>query len=274
VPAVLSILAYYTILEGRFGCGVGKAVLNLRVIDETQVAPGMRRAFLRAAVFVLPAHIVNMILGVLAIPAGGRGAGGADSLIAPILAAASIAFSFTILAIMFSTARRRNGYAGLHDRATNTRVVLRPRAVEARKSASRTMAVVRNVAADGDRLGPYVVSPGTKGTPLSAPAVVQGYDDRLRRPVWVEILPDGTPPLGAGRRDLGRPARTRWLSGRRAAAECWDAYEALDGQPFLDANKSPQPWSRVRHWLADLSDEIAAGMKDGSLPPLKAEVRA
>jgi eukaryotic-like serine/threonine-protein kinase len=271
VPAVLSILAYYTVLEGRFGCGVGKAVLNLRVIDETQVAPGMRRAFLRAAIFLLPAQIVNMILGFLAIPAGGRPAAGAGSLLAPILAAASIAFALTILAIMFSTARRRNGYAGLHDRATNTRVVLRPRAVEARKSASRTMAADRAVAADGDRLGPYLVPPGTKGTPLSAPAVVQGFDDRLRRQVWVEILPAGTPPLEARRRDLGRPTRTRWLSGRRADAECWDAYEALDGQPFLDASKRPQPWSRVRHWLADLSDEIAAGMKDGSLPRLQVD---
>ena len=35
LPAVVSILIYYTILEGRFGCGAGKAVLNLRVIDES-----------------------------------------------------------------------------------------------------------------------------------------------------------------------------------------------------------------------------------------------
>src|SRR5205807_1721620 len=104
---------------------------------------------------------------------------------------------------------------------------------------------------------------GLKQMALSAPVVVQGYDDRLRRRVWVEMLPAGTPPLEARRRDLGRPARTRWLSGRRAGAECWDAYEAVDGQPFLEAAASPQPWSRVRHWLADLSDEIAAGMKEG-----------
>ena len=168
---------------------------------------------------------------------------------------------------MFSAARRRNGYAGLHDLVMKTRVVLRPRAVEARTAVSRAAADHR-AAAGGDRLGPYVVEPGVKPMALSAPVVVQGYDDRLRRPIWVEMLPPGTPPLEVSRRDLGRPARTRWLSGRRADGECWDAYEAVEGQPFPEAAVSPQPWSRVRHWLADLSGEIAAGMKDGSLPLL------
>jgi hypothetical protein len=55
------------------------------------------------------------------------------------------------------------------------------------------------------------------------------------------------------------------------ATECWDAYEAIDGRPFLQAIAQPQPWARVRHWLADLAHEIAHGLKDGSLPPLQAD---
>src|SRR5262249_13483969 len=72
----------------------------------------------------------------------------------------------------------------------------------------------------------------------------------------------------ASRRDLGRPARTRWLSGRRTHHESWDAYEAVDGVPLAEAIATPQSWSRVRHWLSDLASEIAVGLKDGSLPPL------
>jgi eukaryotic-like serine/threonine-protein kinase len=268
VPGILVIVAYYAILEGRFGCGAGKAVLNMRVIDETQTAPGFRRALSRALIFLMPAQIVNLVLGFFALPSAGRAPAGNNSLLAPILAAVSIGASFAILAVLFSTVRRRNGFAGLHDLATRTRVVLRPRAVEARSVAPRAAAASQALATDGDRLGPYVVPAGVKGSALAAAAVVQGFDDRLRRPVWVEILPPGTPPLDARRRDLGRPTRTRWLSGRRTDAEFWDAYEALDGQPFLDAIASPQPWSRVRHWLADLSNEIAAGMKDDSLPSI------
>ena len=89
-----------------------------------------------------------------------------------------------------------------------------------------------------------------------------------RRGVWIELLPGGAPPVPAWRRDLGRPARARWISGRRLGSECWDAYEAIEGRPLLEAIGSPQPWSRVRHWIADLAQEIAAGLKDGSLPAL------
>lgn len=48
IPSMVSALLYYTVFEGRFGCGLGKAVLNLRVVDAAQGAPGYRRAFLRA----------------------------------------------------------------------------------------------------------------------------------------------------------------------------------------------------------------------------------
>ena len=68
--------------------------------------------------------------------------------------------------------------------------------------------------------------------------------------------------------DLGRPARARWLSGRRSDTECWDAYEAIDGQPLLELLTKAQPWARVRHWLADLARELADALKDGSLPAL------
>jgi hypothetical protein len=63
----------------------------------------------------------------------------------------------------------------------------------------------------------------------------------------------------------------RWLGGKREARECWDAYEAVDGVPIDDAVTTRQPWSRVRHWIDDLAREIAAGLKDGSLPPLQPE---
>jgi hypothetical protein len=60
----------------------------------------------------------------------------------------------------------------------------------------------------------------------------------------------------------------RWLAGRRSGDECWDAYEAVEGEPIQETAVRPQPWSRVRHWLSDLADEIAAGLDDASLPSL------
>jgi hypothetical protein len=96
-----------------------------------------------------------------------------------------------------------------------------------------------------------------------------GFDDRLQRRVWIELLPPGTPPLPAARRDLDRPARVRWLGGRRDGDECWDAYEAIDGVRLSDVIASPQPWSRARHWLGDLGTELSAALSDGTAPPLE-----
>jgi serine/threonine protein kinase len=271
LPSIVIMLAYYAVFEGRFGCAAGKAVLNLRVIDDAQTAPGMRRALMRAVILFMPAQIVNLTLGFVVLPEAGSSPAGSGSLVAPILAAVSVAFSAAVLAVMFSTARRRNGFAGLHDLATKTRVVVRPRAVEARKAAPRSARADHGLSAARERLGPYAVADGVKGRIVESPAIVDAYDDRLRRGVWLELLPAGTPPLPASRRDLGRPARSRWLAGRRAGDECWDAYESVEGRPFLDAAAVPQPWSRVRHWLSDLVEEVAAGTKDGSLPPLSVD---
>jgi hypothetical protein len=62
--------------------------------------------------------------------------------------------------------------------------------------------------------------------------------------------------------------RLRWLNGRRAADEAWDAYEAPDGAPLLHVCASPHPWPVVQHWVADLARELRAAEADGSMPLL------
>jgi eukaryotic-like serine/threonine-protein kinase len=274
LPSIISSLLYYTILEGRFGCGFGKAILNLRVVDETQAAPGFRRAFVRSAVFLVPPQMVSQTVGLLLLryAAAAPAEITAGNVIASVAGFASLLTTLLVLASMFITARRANGFAGIHDRITRTRVVLRPQAIEARQSRQAMPAgssIAPRSAGDA-RIGPYVVTPELKEQlpSVAAAVTVDAYDDRLQRGVWMELLPAGTPALPATRRDLGRPARARWLSGRRSEAECWDAYEAIDGRPLMQTIAQPQPWSRVRHWLADLGGEVAEGVKDGSLPPL------
>jgi hypothetical protein len=117
------------------------------------------------------------------------------------------------------------------------------------------------------RVGPYLVADDVR-IPVAAPARVVGFDDRLQRRVWIELLPSGSPPLAAKRRDLDRPARVRWLGGRRDGVDCWDAYEAIDGRLLADVTSTPHRWSRVRHWLGDLATELAAAFGDGTVPPL------
>ena len=272
LPGLAISIAYYGILEGRFGCSAGKALLNLRVVNDAQAAPGFSAALKRAAIFLVPAWLTAFLAGAIFIQVAGLPALVPGNQATEIIGFSSVATDLVFLGILFSTARRSNGFAALHDLATGTRVVLRPHAVEVRQGAARPSIVARPSTSSA-RIGPYVVAPGVKEQVphVGAPVAVDAYDDRLRRGVWLELLPIGTPPVPAQRRDLGRPARARWLSGRRSEIECWDAYEAVEGQPLLDAIVRPQSWSRVRHWLADLAQEVAAALKDGSLPALQAD---
>src|SRR6185503_5391594 len=63
LPTVAVTTAYYTILEGRFGCAAGKAIFNLRVIDGSHSAPGYRRALFRALLFILPTQLTDLAIG-------------------------------------------------------------------------------------------------------------------------------------------------------------------------------------------------------------------
>jgi hypothetical protein len=242
----------------------------LRVVQRDGTRPGFLRATWRAAVFLLPTHLLTQAVNYWVLHNGGA----ADAAAAgPIASLAVAMITCGTLGALFSTARRRNGYAAVHDIASGTRVVMHRRRVEARaeNDASR---VARALAIGPSRIGPYLVDEAVVAAAHrlgDTSTLVEGYDDRLRRPVWIRRLPPGTPSLSPLRRDLGRPARPRWLAGRRSGAECWDAFEAADGRSLVEAAVVAQPWSRVRHWLADLTHELVAGLADGSLPELEVD---
>jgi hypothetical protein len=257
IVLVAARLIYYGLLEGAWGAGAGKAMMGLRVVDAENMTPGVSRAALRALLFAGPSQaIVQTITWVVVrrVP---------DVAVGFLNTVTTVAY----VAALFWTARPSNGWAALHDRWSRTRVVRRRARVEARAGGENVQAIEAVPIAGDIRVGPYVLPPGSQAR-VDAPRVVTGYDDRLRRRAWIHLLPAGTPALGAARRDLDRPARTRWLAGRRDGAECWDAYEAIDGRPLREAAGSPQRWSRARHWLDDLSRELTAGLADGSLPRL------
>ena len=160
--------------------------------------------------------------------------------------------------MVFSTARRRNGYAGLHDLASQTRVV---RAIDSTARDPLPLPESRlAVSADAQYVGPYAlvdgpVAPGAVGVFLA-------YDNVLRRSVWIRSQPIGTPPVSPARRDVARSTRLRWLNGKRTAEECWDAYEAPEGRAFVAGAPHRPRWSAVRFWLLDLVRELEATVAD------------
>jgi serine/threonine protein kinase len=243
-------ILYYSLFESRYGATPGKAICRLRVVGSDKNPPRFLRALLRASIFVLVPSLPSCLFY-------GFNAYANSSTTARSLVGFSV---YGLLGLLFCTARRHNGFAGLHDLAGNIRVIS-AKALEARPILALVEASPPSTAAR-PTLGPYHVleSLGSPNTSLL------GYDLRLLRKVWLRIVPVGTAPFPAPLRNLGRIGRLRWLSGRRSPTENWDAFEAPNGKPLLNLIQAPQPWSQVRLWLYDLAAEMILAEKEGTMP--------
>ncbi|MGQ0736325.1 MAG: protein kinase domain-containing protein [Acidobacteriota bacterium] len=254
--AVVFVL-YFSSLEGRWGCSLGKAAAGLRVVTGQGQLPGFSRAFTRALLFEgsgqIPAFASLLIFG------WERVLDGRDGVVALLQPLGAI----LVLALLFSTARRRNGFAARHDLATGTRVVSRVAVQLQARPPAAAPAGASAPSATSESVGPYRVVDSVAGSPFAV-----AYDPLLLRRVWVRIGSPETPPVPGWRRELARFGRLRWLAGRRSPSENWDAFEAPEGAPLAASCAAPRAWAEVRHWLRDLAEELAAGSSDGTLPPL------
>jgi hypothetical protein len=249
---------YFGLGEGIWGVTVGKGLFRFKVAGYAKSAPGVRKALLRAAIFVLVTDVSSQIVYWFELD-------GKDIISARTSTQVGyhvMAVQILSLLLLFSTARRRNGFAGLHELASGTRVIVMP--VDAKEQMVSTEEQTDLEPKAHSTLGPY-------GLLCSVPQgdilrLLPGYDPVLCRRVWINLLPEGSPPLAPERRYVSRPGRLRWINGIRTPEMSWDAYEAPDGESFLTLLDKPQSWSVVRRWTLDLAEELGAAMQDKSLP--------
>jgi hypothetical protein len=175
--------------------------------------------------------------------------------------------SYVLLAVLFSPARRANGFATFHDLLTDTRVVVRG-AGTAPHLVDMDVSGLATPVSDVHVLGPYRVLEELR-TPGSGRVFVAS-DEALQRRVWIHSAA-GTPALSVTRRELARPCRLRWLAGARRDREAWDAFEAPAGAPLRVISATPQPWRVVKHWLYGLVRELELGIADGTLKSLSVD---
>ena len=107
---------YFALPEGIWGASPGKAICGVRVVDPKRNVAGVPRTFARAAVYILfPQSVAMACIGLIST--------GVVSNAPEWLMHVLFYSGFTMWAVMFSTARRPNGYAGFQDLLSNTRVV-------------------------------------------------------------------------------------------------------------------------------------------------------
>ncbi len=115
------------------------------------------------------------------------------------------ALSLLLTILLFSTARRGNGWTGVHELLSRTRVVqrnVRPVASAAPKASPADLVPALSSLR---RVGPYAVH--TMVGETGGGRLLIGIDPILRRHVWIHEVPPGTPPVDATRRDVSRPGR-------------------------------------------------------------------
>ena len=262
--AAATSVTYFGVCEGRWGSTAGKALAGIMLIETSGAPARMRAAFGRAALFLLPG-ILPGVVAVLSFPP----ATASPAALLILMSLSGLAYML-LLGALFATARRRNGYAGLHDLASGTRVVSRAaRLARAARPTPRPRDASGDTRLEGDEewRGGFAVRPGAIE---GLAGWHRGVDPRLNRPVWIRDLPPDTAPLTIVRARLVRATRLRWLAGRRAKGESWDVYEAAAGVPLSAALAVKADWATARVWLADLAHELSA-QAPGDQPPLAVE---
>ena len=257
-------LSYFTILESRWA-SAGKLLTRLSVRDVNGRKPaGFVRAAARTAVFYFMIS-APLLLGFEDIDED-------PARVSLLILAGRLGIRAIGFAALASTMRRSNGYRGLHEFASGTRVVLAPRASrrrapEERRRMGRELRVGKRPVGVLESIGPYRVRGAIRWE--TGRKVLSAEDSSLGREAWVVIRPKGSPPPSTERRELGRATRPRWLAGGESPEGRWDAYAAPSGCPLADlAGVHGLPWIDARPILDDLVEELDAACAEGSLPPV------
>jgi uncharacterized RDD family membrane protein YckC len=242
--------AYYVLTEGLTGASVGKRLFGLRVTDAHGGRPGPGRVLARYLLFRAGALVLEpaRLFFEAWIPVGPSPRAGGS-----ILPYVRSVFRLLGPLANFATARTHNGFAGLHELVSGTRVIAAAaQPTPASRTAPTANAVPSLDASATPRRGPFLLLERLPPTP----EMWLGFDPVLKRRAWIRDLGLDQPLSDAARRDLARPARLRWLAGQHGSTGGWEAFEAPQGGALVSLS-GPQPWRDVRQWIADLADELA-----------------
>jgi eukaryotic-like serine/threonine-protein kinase len=261
LPA-LCYLAYYGVLEGLWGCSLGKRWLRLRVCRmEGMDPPGAGRGLLRAFFWNVclngPSLAYHWVYS------------SADLAANPVLVFLTPLPLLAGIILVLCTMRARNGYRGPYEFLSGTRVVQLPwpsrRRIYQSRDFDRSLVQPQGLPA---QVGPFAVQGALCWSP--ATRVLLAEDKALGRKVWLWLRPLSAPPLSAVRREVGRATRLRWLSTGGHEDFLWDAFLAPTGTLVGDLAErvGPLNWADTRPLLELLTEELAVAAADGTLPTL------
>lgn len=262
-----AIISYFTISERFFGRTIGKWMFGLRVIDDHGEYPNLFQAFFRAVLITGIPYICNITVTSIAMD-GFRMESAEDFIGLMLRSQAGSVFSWLAALVLFSTARKSNGYRGLHETFSGTRVVRLSGDVLAnsldRFEITAPVTLEESETASLD-FSPYVVL-GRFRHDENGESVYLGKDPELNRHVWIfdNVAKDSIHPT---REHLKRPHRPRVISIERSGERTWYCTESNPGVPLVDVLDRPLcEWHSIRPILRDLAYELENAREQNLLP--------
>jgi uncharacterized RDD family membrane protein YckC len=243
---------YFFIGEKFWGRSLGKWLLGLRVVSVEGGKLSYSQAVVRSAVFL------TFYLLIPSVVAWIQWKSGLTTVSASYWTASVPLCSYAALWIL---ARKRNGYAGLHELASGTRV----RSVSHRGELTAPELPLPEGPLPAElpaTFGPY----RSKALVWQANgrALIAAHDDVLNRAAWIHCYRDaGDAPAMKELADA-RPGKLHWLNGSHDADWNWDAFEKPSGcgiSGWVRARGSLS-WHEMRQVLLGISSEMDAALRD------------
>jgi uncharacterized RDD family membrane protein YckC/tRNA A-37 threonylcarbamoyl transferase component Bud32 len=168
-----------------------------------------------------------------------------------------------------SSMRTTNGFAGLHEILTGTRVLAVRKQSKVLSRAVRGDDITDAAGVAGERAayrGPYRLVSEIWRTDRAEWSIA--FDELLSRRVWIH---QSTHPDNAASVDAlasFRPARLHWLQGGMVDGRRWNAYEAPSGVTLVQhvRSRGRLGWPETLEILLELLPEVGESLVAGDLP--------
>ena len=269
---VLIAVFWFAIQEYKSGTTIGKWLFKMRVVNGNNDSPRLWQALVRPVLIPGTYFLLSIVPVFIFGTAEPKQSINVEDLMKIGLVELVQLLAWIPCCLMMLSARITNGYRGLHDLATNTRVVRISSSLVSERCSDQPITAPTPVEADSfpaEAIEPFRVLGQLSSNPHTNERVLVGDDPELDRKVWIYETSDPDPPLS---RAGIRPTRQRIIASRKDdsgdhkrhyfIAEC---IEGLPFQQFIESNEAIQ-WSTFRPLLRDLASELEKADDEGSLP--------
>ncbi len=263
---VIVAILYFAIMEWRWGRTLGKWLLGMRVIGANAEPPPLPNALLRAA--MVPG--MTWIMSSLPNFYSNVGRLGNTLTLQDVIGfvtmtqlAAIAGWIPTLLCVV--SARASNGFRGLHEICSGTRVVRLSGSLESKRLAQIPVTAPAKIDVP-ERFG-NVEAVARYSTQVDPNPVYLGKDPDLDRSIWVFTGPENLGTFQGDRVSVNRPARLKILASG-AERTPWKTTDAVQGSPLVEmiAQRQHCPWTSVRGVLLELAAELDDAIEDKTLP--------